>query len=475
MKWKLSDITIRIGFYLILYGSNVIFARDIFSVLITMPAALICFFAVFRIKEKYVQVADMFWLCCFLFFVISPIQRINNFQLAAPGERPLFQYGASDFIIASAIVILSLVPMCFTKMSLRANDSINNKGPGLILLLFVSVASFIIYIFGNGGLQKVLSPRLGFREADLFLAGPLFVGMLSVSVVCMMIIFKRKAKFYSAVSLTLGMVMLFITKNPFNAARFELVGVWLPVLLAYVGGRLRVVTFYVGSLLGMLVLFPILNLTTRFGLDSIGRIGEISFQKTYFNLPFIDVFDTLVHCARFMRDSSLFFGEKTVAILLFFVPRAWWPDKPIVGGLDVGYDLYWANQQGGTFNLSFFIGGDFYMDFGLIGVLIGFCGIALILEWCCRASVGRVFNYPVLGSILLASLPIILRGPVGAILALFVCQVFAIVAFSSMSGRSGMGATPSAVSRAARRIKQLSFREPSTGPRPPSARAWTQK
>src|SRR5206468_2879912 len=62
------------------------------------------------------------------------------------------------------------------------------------------------------------------------------------------------------------------------------------------------------------------------------------------------------------------YGDNILATLLFFVPRALWPDKPNASSLSLGN--YLMEHHSGWFeNLSCPPFGDAYMDFGLVGAL----------------------------------------------------------------------------------------------------------
>jgi hypothetical protein len=417
---------IRVGFFSFLYLSNVLFARDQFPVLLTLPSLFICMIGVWRIRKPSIQVADMFWLCCFLFFVISPIQRIDNMQFGAPWERSLFRYTFTEFATAEAVVVLSLIPFLFTRLEFSPPARLSAAGPGVMILLMIALVSFAAFVVLEGGFGRVLSSRIQQRQTEGFIGSLLFLGFLSVSTILLTLQARRTRSPLVIASFLAAFVMLFVLRNPFNASRFSLVGVWLPVVFAAIGGAGSVTFLYIGSLAALLFVFPILSLTTRFGLDALDQLNQIDFTKTYLNIPFFDLFDTLVHCVRFMEYRSFEFGQKTLAVVLFFVPRSIWPSKPVVGGLDVGYDIYYAAHQGGTFNLSFFLGGDLYIDFGVWGVIFGFALVAFLLDKGCKTKYGFVYSYPVLASVIMAGLPILIRGPVGAILPLFTCQVFAV-------------------------------------------------
>jgi hypothetical protein len=77
----------------------------------------------------------------------------------------------------------------------------------------------------------------------------------------------------------------------------------------------------------------------------------------------------------------------------------------------------------GTPNLSFFLGCDFYMDFGFLGVALGGTVAAMLLRSALRSTWGSFFQVDVMHFVIASSLPILLRGPVGAVLPLFTCQM----------------------------------------------------
>jgi hypothetical protein len=118
---------------------------------------------------------------------------------------------------------------------------------------------------------------------------------------------------------------------------------------------------------------------------------------------------------------TIVWGEKLGAIVLFFVPRALWPGKPIVGGLDIGNELFAAGMYG-TPNLSFFVGCDLYMDFGFVGVALGGVVAAVALRSAVKADRGVFGGLRVvaLRARLVAADPAARAGR--AVLPLFVCQ-----------------------------------------------------
>ena len=110
------------------------------------------------------------------------------------------------------------------------------------------------------------------------------------------------------------------------------------------------------------------------------------------------------------------FGESTLGIILFLVPRSLWVDKPKSIALYIGEELFHKSQSG-TSNLAAPIFGDFYLDFGIIGVVVGSALTAILFRWLLR-NLPSINNIPVLHYVVLASLPILYRGSIAATIAM---------------------------------------------------------
>jgi hypothetical protein len=186
----------------------------------------------------------------------------------------------------------------------------------------------------------------------------------------------------------------------------------------------RISTFaFTGTAIGaLLFVFPVLSLTSRFGVTDMSVLGGQASRQSITQIPYLDVYDVLLHTIWYVDKAGHTLGQKSVAILLFFIPRAYWSAKPRVGALDISHELF-ARKLVGTDNLSMPISGDFYLDFGFIGVALGALVIGILFRFMFIKSRQTVFNQRVFDYILLAQLPILYRGPVGAVAPLFVCAL----------------------------------------------------
>ena len=217
---------------------------------------------------------------------------------------------------------------------------------------------------------------------------------------------------------------MLVSLNPFNVSRFMFVGSWFPVLIALGGKYARYWVVYSILFLGVVVVMPVMSVTSRAGVEGLSFFKDSGYAQEAFILKDIDLIDTLAHGVRLTDEDGYLWGDNTLASALFFVPRKFWEEKPIVGGLRVGEDL-WRNYGAGTPNLSYYFGGDLYMDFGFVGVVLGFLGLGMALFFLGRFG-GEVEGVRIGDLVVAGSVPILVRGPVGAVIGYFVCLLLAV-------------------------------------------------
>ncbi|MET0222463.1 MAG: hypothetical protein ABW213_17575 [Tardiphaga sp.] len=421
---------IRLSTVLALYLANLPFADRPFVVLLTLPMFLVVLAGLFRIRSRQFQIGDVFWFCIFLYFVISPLQRIHGDQIGGATAITAYAYQPEEFATAMLVALLFCLPFLFVSMeAVAAKPSDIQPHVPLPALVLTNIAAFALFVVSEGGVERLLSSRLEQDPAQAFVGSMFFLGLQSITAVMVALRFRTSARLSALMPLLFVIGLLAVSRNPFNAPRFVLLAVWGPVILGLAGGKLSAASFYAACLLALTIVFPVLNITTRSGVDGLADVADISVVGNFFDIPSIDVFDTAVHAVRFMSWNDQVWGAKSVAILLFFVPRAVWPGKPVVGGLDIGNELFAAGMYG-TPNLSFFVGYDLYMDFGLVGVALGGVVAAMVLRWAVKAEWGMFGGLRLSHFVIASSLPILLRGPVGAVLPLFVCQAFVVLVSS---------------------------------------------
>lgn len=423
---------LRLTFLTILYLAAMATSQEVFSIVLTAPLFIIIAINVQAIRTPFLTRDDVFWFCMFLFFVVGPCQMIHDNQIGNPAAETLvttYEYSRAEFVQAMAIVVAFAGAFTVGVISRRnkkgAESQANARSINMPFLAWMVGLSFAMCIVLSGGLANLLAPRLDQDFDATYKAFPLALAAQTVATALIAASWREKLRWNNRrlPCLIIALALLAICQNPFNTPRFFLLAGWTPTLLALCRGRFRAALFYPACLFGVIVLMPILSATSRHGVTSLRDLDSVVTTENFRQAPFLDVFDTLVHSVRFMSYTPPFDGQKTLAIALFFVPRDLWPGKPIVGGLDIGNELH-SVRMAGTSNLSFFVGGDFYMDFGFAGVLCGgfLCGYWFLMN--SRGGAGRESSRDrILEYIIIGSIPILVRGPVGAVLPLVTCQV----------------------------------------------------
>ncbi|AXY53827.1 hypothetical protein YT1_4436 [Rhodococcus ruber] len=86
-----------------------------------------------------------------------------------------------------------------------------------------------------------------------------------------------------------------------------------------------------------------------------------------------DGYQQLINSIYFVDESGHTFGKYVLSAGLFFIPRALWAGKANPASIDV------ADARGYSFqNLSLPIWSEFYIDFGIVGVIAGLIAFGFI-------------------------------------------------------------------------------------------------
>jgi hypothetical protein len=417
-----SPAAIRLCFYVGYYALHVAFISESFTILITLPTFLICCFNVARIEEDRATVQDMIWLCVYMFLVISPCQTLFDNYFEIEGLMEGLRFETDDILTATLIVVVFLLVATVTtvwagRVGCKTVRAYELGGSGFRLILLGNLAGFALYIAAVGGLANALADRLTKEE----FSEPIATAFLSVQMVTCFLgaayVRSHPLRLSTGAGLALMLALLLISENPFNTARFYLLIAWMPVLLIYVSGRVRLPTFYVSALFGLLVVMPILNFTGRHG-ESLGQaLEKVELTKFIFKVPYIELLNLLAFAVEELRRQDYYHGAKTLSLVFFIIPRAIWPGKEVLLGVELGNRLFDAGLSG-TDNLSMFFAADFYADFGMIGVAVGAFVVSLLLTvyGLNRTVLIDGLNLP--GFVVMASAPILIRGPLGAVIPL---------------------------------------------------------
>lgn len=170
-----------------------------------------------------------------------------------------------------------------------------------------------------------------------------------------------------------GLAVLGVVASPVSSARYTF-GTVAFAILVYLGvtrTRLRTRIATGGMIGAMLFLFPVLDIF-RGGSIDLSRKG--TFFSEYSGNPDYDSFWQVANALSYSVSDSMEPFRQMLGSLLFWVPRALWPDKPT----DTGVML--ANYRGYSFgNLSAPVWAELLVNAGVIGVGVGFVLLGVVL------------------------------------------------------------------------------------------------
>jgi oligosaccharide repeat unit polymerase len=212
-----------------------------------------------------------------------------------------------------------------------------------------------------------------------------------------------------------------VFNNPLNTARFQFGAYCLMIMLFVFRGKIKSYVCYVGLVSYLMVIMPIMNAIRHAGVGGLTEVGELSTNIDFKQLDY-DAF-SMFTCAIFRTgDSGFAGGTNVLSVVLFFVPRTLWPEKPLASSVELGQFLM-QHHSGWFDNLSCPPFGDFYMDFGTFGVVCGGLLYGYLLRWSdyiLRNWEQSPFFACGIAAAIMGFLPILVRGSLGSVVGGFV-------------------------------------------------------
>ncbi len=233
---------------------------------------------------------------------------------------------------------------------------------------------------------------------------PLLVGIGSLSQLR-----KKASRSVSRWYLVLMMAataLLLIVVNPLSSARYSL-GTVLFALVVYAGavvspGRVRITLAAV--VVAFVFLFPIADAFR----GTTVQLGRDSFFGEYKGNPDYDAFWQIANAYSYVLDGLVEPGRQALGVILFWVPRGIWPDKPV----DTGILL--AQYRGYSFdNLSAPLWAEFLVNGGPIVLALGFILVGYflrVMDSKLLPAIQRAGHWAIVGAIFPVYMTILLRG-----------------------------------------------------------------
>lgn len=323
------------------------------------------------------------WFFVFVFFGLAPA------VLYITG-RFRFQPSDQTLIVSNIIVLIWIVGFRLSYMWTwpRVEEYIKDRDTpplsavrasassiAFLVLLSAVPALVLILLFGpmtfatRGGFRAALSSTLGLDTVGLLvlrvarpiaLLGPV-TGVVYYNSVC-------KSRNVLAISI-LALIPGIVVNSPTSSARLWAFAVIFGVFVMLGWNRLgngnaQLLTIVAGLFASQL--FE----AFRFARSLAGARVSVQSLTSYLTEGHFDAYENIAYTMWFVDSEGHTLGRQLLGGVLFWIPRRFWPNKPVATG-QVVYE--WLAQEGYTVynaNVAVPLPGEAYIDFGIFGVVI---------------------------------------------------------------------------------------------------------
>ena len=311
----------------------------------------------------------------------SSYRSVSMFSLILFGVTPLFEFQGGltyqyhdlsifdEYAATSAIVLLGMVCFFLGYKIKPKPKPINHKflikNP-IFLVLYSALCGFLILSYNSFSLIS-LFVRGG--DFDQTVGGSPFDAMFLVVIfpvpMCALMAYLAFSERRDPTILWLLVLLALFFNFPTGMPRFLSAALYLSAIFLYKPSLFRSkLTLPVSSFFAIFIIFPFIGSFRN--LTSFSNI-EIFFGYDILTAGAFDAFQNFVLTREFIDVS---YGYQALGALLFFVPRAFWPGKPVDSGTLLGTEVGFPHL-----NIALNFLGEGYINFGILGVLL--FGLAL--------------------------------------------------------------------------------------------------
>ena len=406
------------------------------SFLILMAQSVVFLSLTFTRKVNLVVIYFIFTV---MFLSIIPwLHYSNNHYIWRTSPIP-----DSIYLIVNTLIFLANIIIFFTYLFNSKNikrrvvdiPSLKNEKISALTLFVLSGMSFLfLFYLNNYSITQLLfrglvdeyrvvvveSSSLSLLLAMVFRLTPVFCLFYAVTQIN-----GRTAIKY------LLLLIMFLSVFPTGVSRYMVAFVYIPLALLYIPIMRRASVFSVTLIISLLFIFPFLDQFRYFaGFNGLKIFPSVEFF-------YAAHFDAYENFASAVESNFVTYGYQLLGSLLFFVPRVFWPSKPVGSGYEM------AERNGYLFNnISMPFLGEGYVNFGVAGVLIfsfliGYFMAKTDSRFTAKNDATTKLNYfSAIYYFLIGALFFLLRGDLlssfayisaGLIVALFIAKVIRLV------------------------------------------------
>lgn len=355
----------------------------------------------FEVRDGRLSLHIIHWSFSYVFFFIAPLAQYKYGRFPWGHLTP----DEADILVLTNFAILAWMGAWifarllrfprFTQPEVVHRPIVSRYGVWLVLAGGILSTLLLLRFVGISGLLT----RAGYTEALSSVPVPSSIRLVFdkltralpvAALIGLGALVREKRSVINTVLFVMGAFMVVLTNFPLGGARYWMASVYLGFVLSFgrrwFGSSLGVATLI---LVGLLVVFPLLSAGRH--ASSVGeylasiRLSDL-IEGAFVSGDF-DAYSMIAHTLLFIKESGLTYGRQLLGVILFMVPRSWWPDKPTGSGWTVAEGIGLSYQ-----NVSSPLPAEGLINFGWIGLLAFAFGFSRLFTWLDKKSRSSVLS-----------------------------------------------------------------------------------
>lgn len=342
-----------------------------------------CTSKIFTNVDKPYSLQKMFYLFSFFFYGIAPLVQFIA-QTSLFGARLLREdeYLYLNILILIIFIIYEFFYSIFSFTTISGKNFSKKFEIGkctrrqCCLLIILSISSFFLIFYING----FNFIRLLLRGGILTVDDNIIENSSSLNLIIMQVIrpipfvcfyyyylSQKKIKIIFYFLLVVAVLSVFPTGVP----RYYAAAVYIPLLILLVRSFRKRNVFSLTTIASLLIVFPFLNNFRHYSSTSTINL------KLDFGMFTDGHFDSYQNFALIYFEEIITYGRQLLGVVLFWLPRSIWPDKPVGSGFLLANKLRftWENVSANYFAEGF-------INFGHLGILLFIIILAFVTAKC---------------------------------------------------------------------------------------------
>lgn len=314
------------------------------------------------------SLCQFFCLFCLVFMGVAPLCLYTTGYVA----WNIMPFGNSEYLRANALIFFCLLtfitcayyrrPRIQTPLREQHRSLPGSARSDLYLIILSGLATAVILWYYRHNLTFLIRRYDGLVNHNTPQTGSLIINGLirAIPPICLTVCLMQRRRSWRAIILTA--IFTLTASFPTSIPRYQLATLFMPLCIILIPLMRRSKVLSLGILLLFATVFPLLNLS---------RAHPYSASHTIIGVDF-DAYQNLL---ALMRIDLVTYGKQLLGVLLFFVPRAVWPGKPVGSGFEIASELNISFP-----NISMPVFGEGYINFGIPGAIIFTVAVALIFR-----------------------------------------------------------------------------------------------